>query len=154
MVVQICNINSHYCIFLCWIPPWGWPENSETCRRITTCLSITVSNYNAVFGIHMVTCLTEWNMNNFKFMKVIFYWENFMKYCQFSIRLYNINNYWTVCIFSNMCISISAQYMHVHMNALHSNTVPTMLSYGSVAMIHSKTNYLEHQICCKTYAQQ
>lgn len=151
MVVQICNINSHYCIFLCRIPPWRWPKKAETCRRIPTSLSITVSDYSAVFGIYMVTCLTARDMINFKFTKVVFNWENFMKYCQFSIRLYNIKNYWTVCIFSNMCISISAQYMHVHTNALHSSTIPTMFSCGPVATIHWKTNYLEHQICCKTY---
>jgi len=152
MVVQICSINSHYCIFLYWIPPWGWPKKAETCRKLPqVCLYLYLS---AVFGIYMVTCLTAQNMNNFKFTKGVFNWENFMKYCQFSIRLYNIKNYWSVCIFSNMCISIYAQYMHIHMNALQSSTVPTMLSCGPVAMIHWKTNYLEHQICCKTYIPQ
>jgi len=154
MVVQICTINSHYCIFVCWIPPWGRPKRAETCKRITTCLSVTVSNYSVVFGTCMVNCLTAQKMNNFKFTKVVFYWENFMKYCQFSIRLNNINNYWTVCIFPNICISISAQYMHVHNNALLSSTIPTMLSCGPAAMIHWKTNYLEHQICCKTHVPQ
>jgi hypothetical protein len=61
------NINDHYCILLCWILPWGWPKEAETCRRITTCLDIIVYNHSAVVGIYMVTCLAELNMNNSKF---------------------------------------------------------------------------------------
>lgn len=104
----------------------------------------------------MVTCFNAWNMNNFKFTNVVFYWENFTKNCQLSIRLYNINNYWTVCNFSNMCISISAQYMYVHMNTLHAWTIPMMLSCGPVAMIHNKktnwnTRFVAKHKCHSSY---
>ena len=35
-----------YCICVCWMPLWRWPKKVETCSRLTTCLYITVSNYN------------------------------------------------------------------------------------------------------------
>jgi len=41
-------ISSHYCIFLCWIPLWGWPCKTETCKKITACLHIIVCNYSAI----------------------------------------------------------------------------------------------------------
>ena len=46
--------KSHYCIFVCWIPPWRWPKNVETCSMISTCLQITVTNYSSVVGVHIV----------------------------------------------------------------------------------------------------
>jgi hypothetical protein len=55
VLLHICDITSHYCIFICWIPPWRWPKKPETCRRITICLYIILPNYSAVFGIYMVS---------------------------------------------------------------------------------------------------
>jgi hypothetical protein len=65
-LLHIYDISSHYCIFLCSVPPWGWPKKAKTCRRFTTFLYILVSNYSAVVGIYMVTYLTARNMDNFK----------------------------------------------------------------------------------------
>jgi hypothetical protein len=61
-LLHIYDISNHYCIFLCWVSPWGWPKRAETCR-ISTCLYVIVSNYSAVV-IYMVTCLTARNMYN------------------------------------------------------------------------------------------
>jgi hypothetical protein len=65
--LHIYDINSYYCIFVCWIPSWRWPKKAETCGRITTPLYITLSNYYIFAGIYMVTCLTARNTDNFKF---------------------------------------------------------------------------------------
>lgn len=43
-----------------------WPKKAETCRRLITCLYISVSNYSAVVGIHRVNSFTARNMNNVK----------------------------------------------------------------------------------------
>jgi len=37
----------------------------KTSRMITLSLDNIVSNYSAVVGIHMVTCLTLWNNTKF-----------------------------------------------------------------------------------------
>jgi len=34
--------------FFCWIPLWGCPCKTKTCRRITTCLHIIVCDYTAI----------------------------------------------------------------------------------------------------------
>ena len=65
LLLHIYDINSHYCILLCWIPPWEWLKKAETCRR-NTYLYFIASNYSGVVGIYRVTCLTAQNMNNFK----------------------------------------------------------------------------------------
>ena len=43
-----------------------WPKKAETCRRLITCLYITVPNYSAVAGIYKVISLTARNTNNVK----------------------------------------------------------------------------------------
>jgi len=48
------NINNHYCIFLCLIPPWGRLKKAETCVRITTCLCVIICNYSSDAGIYRV----------------------------------------------------------------------------------------------------
>jgi len=35
--LHIYEMNSHYCIFHCWGPHWGWPKKTKICSRITTC---------------------------------------------------------------------------------------------------------------------
>lgn len=63
--MHIYDVSSHSFIFP-RIPPWGWPRGAETCRRITICMYIIVSNSSAVVGIYMVTFLNTRNMDNFK----------------------------------------------------------------------------------------
>jgi hypothetical protein len=52
--LHIYNIKSNWSIFICWMPYLGWPKKAETCSRITTCLYIIASNYNAVIEIYIV----------------------------------------------------------------------------------------------------
>lgn len=63
-VIKIClnhsTYQTHYSIFLRRIPPWGWLKKVETCRRISTCLYIIVTNRIAVVGIYMVAQHLLW----------------------------------------------------------------------------------------------
>jgi hypothetical protein len=43
-----------------------WPKKAETCRMLTTCFYITVTNSGAVVGIYRMTSLNARNMNNVK----------------------------------------------------------------------------------------
>ena len=56
--LYVYDIHSHYCLFLCWILHWGWLKKAETCRMITICLYIIVSNYSAVVGICVCVCVS------------------------------------------------------------------------------------------------
>jgi len=37
LLLYVCDITSHHCGFLCWIPSWAWPKKAETSRRFATC---------------------------------------------------------------------------------------------------------------------
>jgi hypothetical protein len=55
--------KQQHCIFLCGIPPWGWPKKTEIYTMISTILHlIKVQLLECV-----ATCLSLWNMNNFKY---------------------------------------------------------------------------------------
>jgi len=43
-------------------------KKAETCSRFSMCLYIVASNYSAVVGVYIVTCLTAWNLDIFKFL--------------------------------------------------------------------------------------
>ena len=58
LLLHIYDINCHYCIFICWIPPSRWPEAAETCRRINILLYPIVSTYSAVISVRTVKCLS------------------------------------------------------------------------------------------------
>jgi len=61
------DLTSHYCILLCWVPPWRWPKKAKTCRRATQSLYNIVSNFSAVVLVPTMTCFSARNMDNFKF---------------------------------------------------------------------------------------
>jgi len=45
--------------FSCRVSRWWWLKEAETCRRTTTCLYITVSNYSVIVGIYAVAFLSS-----------------------------------------------------------------------------------------------
>jgi len=61
--VHVHDINRHYCILLCLICTSEWPKNAEICSRITTCLYIITSDYNAAVGIYMISQTTSAGTN-------------------------------------------------------------------------------------------
>lgn len=67
------------CLFFVEYLPWKWATKAKTCRRLTTCLCIIVSNYSAAVGMCVVTYRTTWNMDNLKFaekqIENIFCWK-------------------------------------------------------------------------------
>ena len=54
LLLHIYDVTSCYCIFLCLILTRRLLQVAKPCRKFTTCLYITVSNYSAIAGMHMV----------------------------------------------------------------------------------------------------
>lgn len=52
--LHICDILSQCYVFLCWIPPWRWPNKAKTCKRLAIWLYTFVYNCCARVGINTV----------------------------------------------------------------------------------------------------
>ena len=52
--LHICDIISQCYVFLCWIPPWRWPNKAKTHKRLAIRLYTFVYNCCAGVGINIV----------------------------------------------------------------------------------------------------